>query len=251
MQFSQFEQNLQKLAFPHLLRIVLDLRFPGNIRQNSGDSPSFPPDFVRSFISRPQITRSLASLFYGCPNIHAASIIPVPSLPNIPPSIHPRIPPPCPSQDVSIHHYDVTFSPAVSNKGIMRLLVRQVAEQHAAEFVSPSGRPLMPVFDGRKNLYTADALPFESRDFHVQLQDKEKRAGAGGGPGGAQRGEAARPRIFKVAVKLAEVYHVATLVQFLTGRQAEIPQVILQVGGGERKGARDEHARGRKRGMSM
>ncbi|CAI5528625.1 unnamed protein product, partial [Closterium sp. Naga37s-1] len=154
-------------------------------------------------------------------------------------------------QDLVIYHYDVDFSPALASKGVMRAAVRQLAETYSAQLVPPGGAPsapVRPVFDGMKNIFTARPLPFDSQEFRVVLPEKDEGAGAGrGGGGGGGRGGSSsgagrggrrggrgggerRERAVKVTVKLAQQYPMSSMTSFLQGRQADIPQVLLQVG---------------------
>ncbi|CAI5515721.1 unnamed protein product [Closterium sp. Naga37s-1] len=154
-------------------------------------------------------------------------------------------------QDLVIYHYDVDFSPALASKGVMRAAIRQLAETYSAQLVSPApggapSAPVRPVFDGMKNIFTARPLPFDSQEFRVVLPDKDEGAGGGrGGGGGGGRGGSSsgagrgggrggrgggerRERAVKVTVKLAQQYPMSSMASFLQGRQADIPQVLLQ-----------------------
>ncbi|CAI6005992.1 unnamed protein product [Closterium sp. NIES-64] len=153
--------------------------------------------------------------------------------------------------DLVIYHYDVDFSPALASKGVMRAAIRQLAETYSAQLVSPApggapSAPVRPVFDGMKNIFTARPLPFDSQEFRVVLPDKDEGAGGGrGGGGGGGRGGSSsgagrgggrggrgggerRERAVKVTVKLAQQYPMSSMASFLQGRQADIPQVLLQ-----------------------
>ncbi|CAI5508532.1 unnamed protein product [Closterium sp. Naga37s-1] len=153
-------------------------------------------------------------------------------------------------QDLVIYHYDVDFSPALASKGVMRAAIRQLAETYSAQLVSPApggapSAPVRPVFDGMKNIFTARPLPFDSQEFCVVLPEKDEaagggRGGAGGGRGGSSSGGGRgggrggrgggerRERAVKVTVKLAQQYPMSSMASFLQGRQADIPQVLLQ-----------------------
>ncbi|KAK6128215.1 hypothetical protein DH2020_038041 [Rehmannia glutinosa] len=73
----------------------------------------------------------------------------------------------------------------------------------------------LPVYDGRKSLYTAGPLPFGSKDFKITLIDEED------GPGGARR-----ERVFTVVIKFAARADLHHLGMFLQGRQADAPQAL-------------------------
>lgn len=63
----------------------------------------------------------------------------------------------------------VAISPEVIskkvNRDVMTTLVRTYGESHLAQKI--------PAYDGRKSLYTAGPLPFESKEFVVDLKDKK------------------------------------------------------------------------------
>lgn len=60
------------------------------------------------------------------------------------------------------------------NRDVMAQLTKMYGETHLGKRI--------PAYDGRKSLYTAGALPFESRDFVVEL-DKDLRDGSGSSSG--------------------------------------------------------------------
>ncbi|KAJ7297230.1 hypothetical protein O6H91_Y072000 [Diphasiastrum complanatum] len=76
----------------------------------------------------------------------------------------------------------------------------------------------LPVYDGRKSLYTAGPLPFNYKEFQISLPDEEEGSTT-----------ARRDRQFKVVIKFAARADLHHLGQFLAGRQADAPQEALQV----------------------
>ncbi|XP_022729133.1 protein argonaute 5-like isoform X2 [Durio zibethinus] len=116
-----------------------------------------------------------------------------------------------------LHHYDVTITPEVTskkvNRAIMELLTKMYKESHL-------GRRC-PAYDGRKSLYTAGALPFESKEFVVKLIDEDR--------GGSSSSSARKERQFKVAIKLASKPDLHNLREFLCRRYFECPQETIQV----------------------
>ncbi|KAG9145398.1 hypothetical protein Leryth_008322 [Lithospermum erythrorhizon] len=88
--------------------------------------------------------------------------------------------------DKDLHHYDVSITPEVSSRGVNRAVMEQLVRLYRESYL---GRRL-PVYDGRKSLYTAGPLPFVSKEFKIILVDDED------GPGGAKRE-------FKVVIKFA------------------------------------------------
>jgi eukaryotic translation initiation factor 2C len=105
----------------------------------------------------------------------------------------------------------------------------------------------LPVYDGRKSLYTAGPLPFTSKTFEITLQDEEDSiSGAHGGQRYALLSYTCldffqnsvltlffyrlrRERAFKVVIKFAARADLHHLAMFLAGKQADAPQEALQV----------------------
>ncbi|ESQ51256.1 hypothetical protein EUTSA_v10016181mg [Eutrema salsugineum] len=116
--------------------------------------------------------------------------------------------------DRDLYHYDVSISPEVIskkvNRDVMTTLVRTYGESHLAQKT--------PAYDGRKSIYTAGPLPFESKEFDVDLNDK-KVAGS----------SSRRERKFKVAIKLASRPDLFQLQQFLRRKQRDVPYEAIQV----------------------
>lgn len=63
---------------------------------------------------------------------------------------------------VVIHHYDVSISNDVSPP-----VNRRIFEQLTKSYRTSDLGGAQPVFDGRKNIFSAKELPFESRTFDV------------------------------------------------------------------------------------
>uniref|UniRef100_A0A0E0NJ26 Uncharacterized protein n=1 Tax=Oryza rufipogon TaxID=4529 RepID=A0A0E0NJ26_ORYRU len=120
--------------------------------------------------------------------------------------------------DKDLHQYDVSITPEVPSRGVNRAVIGEIVTQYRQSHLG--GR--LPVYDGRKSLYTAGPLPFTSRTFDVILQDEEESLAVGQG---AQR----RERPFKVVIKFAARADLHHLAMFLAGRQADAPQEALQV----------------------
>jgi eukaryotic translation initiation factor 2C len=116
--------------------------------------------------------------------------------------------------DKDLHHYDVTITPEVTSRGVNRAVMKQLVDNYRDSHLGSR----LPAYDGRKSLYTAGPLPFNSKEFRINLLDEE--VGAGG-----QR----REREFKVVIKLvarADLHHLG---MFLEGKQSDAPQEALQV----------------------
>ncbi|OMO58271.1 Argonaute/Dicer protein, PAZ [Corchorus capsularis] len=119
--------------------------------------------------------------------------------------------------DNDLHHYDVSITPEVISKKVNRDIMTELALKYRQSHLG--GR--MPAYDGRKSLYTAGALPFESKEFLVKLIDKDR--------GDSSSGSARKERQFKVAIKLASKPDLHYLREFLSRRHFEAPQETIQV----------------------
>ncbi|KAH0918481.1 hypothetical protein HID58_026141 [Brassica napus] len=115
--------------------------------------------------------------------------------------------------DRDLYHYDVSISPEVIskkvNRDVMTTLVKTYGESHMAKKI--------PAYDGRKSLYTAGPLPFESKEFVVDLNDKKPAASS------------KRDRKFRVAIKLASRPDLHQLQEFLRRKQRDAPYETIQV----------------------
>uniref|UniRef100_J3LTS6 Piwi domain-containing protein n=2 Tax=Oryza brachyantha TaxID=4533 RepID=J3LTS6_ORYBR len=115
--------------------------------------------------------------------------------------------------DNNLFHYDVSINPESKSRATNREVLNELIKLHGK--TSLGGK--LPAYDGRKSLYTAGSLPFESEEFVVKLIDPEKRD--------KERAE----REYKITIRIAgrtDLYH---LQQFLLGRQRDMPQETIQV----------------------
>lgn len=67
----------------------------------------------------------------------------------------------------------VKITPEVSSRTVNRAIMAELVRLYRA---SDLGMRL-PAYDGRKNLYTAGTLPFDSREFVVRLTDEDDGTG--------------------------------------------------------------------------
>ncbi|KAH0469624.1 hypothetical protein IEQ34_001182 [Dendrobium chrysotoxum] len=116
--------------------------------------------------------------------------------------------------DKDFYQYDVSITPEVSSRRVNRSVIKELVRMFKASHLG--GR--LPVYDGRKSLYTAGSLPFTSKEFQITLVDEDDGAGA-----------ARRQRNFKVVIKHAARTDLYQLKMFLAGRQADAPQEALQI----------------------
>ncbi|CAN0891403.1 Protein argonaute 1 [Linum grandiflorum] len=108
----------------------------------------------------------------------------------------------------------VTITPEVASRGVNRAVINQLVALYRESHLAKR----LPAYDGRKSLYTAGPLPFQSKEFRITLVDEDDGTGA-------QR----REREFRVVIKLAARADLHHLGQFLQGKQADAPQEALQV----------------------
>ncbi|XP_062030666.1 protein argonaute 1-like [Rosa rugosa] len=117
--------------------------------------------------------------------------------------------------DKDLHQYDVTITPEVTSRGVNRAVMSQLVKTYKDSHLSSR----LPAYDGRKSLYTAGPLPFQSKEFKITLLDDEE----------GQAGQARRERDFRVVIKFAARADLHHLGLFLQGRIADAPQEALQV----------------------
>lgn len=111
--------------------------------------------------------------------------------------------------DKDIYHYDVTIMPESISRERNRSIINELVRLHKQYL---DGR--LPVYDGRKSIYTAGPLPFKTKEFVVKLANPVK---------GNKREEE-----YKVTIKHASKTDIYSLRQFLAGRQRELPQDTIQ-----------------------
>ncbi|KAF6166948.1 hypothetical protein GIB67_030641 [Kingdonia uniflora] len=115
--------------------------------------------------------------------------------------------------DKDFNHYDVTIVPEVTSRSVNRAIIAQLIKVYRE---SDLGMRL-PVYDGRKGLYTVGLPPFTSKEFCVTLVEEDDGTGI------------TRERHFRVAIKLVARSNLHYLREFLAGKQADAPRNTLQV----------------------
>ncbi|XVE79341.1 hypothetical protein DITRI_Ditri14bG0050400 [Diplodiscus trichospermus] len=118
--------------------------------------------------------------------------------------------------DIDLHHYDVSITPEITSKKVNRAIIQRLIDLYQQSHLG--GR--LPAYDGRKSLYTAGALPFESNNFTVKLID--------GDGSGSSSSSARKERQFKVTIKMASRPELHHLWEFLFRGQPECPQETIQ-----------------------
>ncbi|KAJ4832122.1 argonaute 5 [Turnera subulata] len=124
--------------------------------------------------------------------------------------------------DKDLYHYDVTITPEVTSKKVNREVISKLVDSYKAQL---GGR--VAAYDGRKSLYTAGPLPFESKDdFVVKLSRKDNNIPAADH---SSDSTSTRGREFKVAVKYAAMVDTYNLRQFLSGQHRDVPHDVIQI----------------------
>uniref|UniRef100_A0ACD5W5V3 Uncharacterized protein n=1 Tax=Avena sativa TaxID=4498 RepID=A0ACD5W5V3_AVESA len=122
--------------------------------------------------------------------------------------------------DKDLHQYDVSITteikgkPEIPSRVVGRAVMEELVKLHKVSYLG--GR--LPAYDGSKSMYTAGALPFTSKEFHITLLDEDDGSGLD-----------RRERTFKVVIRFAARADLHRLEQFIAGTQAEAPQEALQV----------------------
>ncbi|CAJ1979202.1 unnamed protein product [Sphenostylis stenocarpa] len=130
-----------------------------------------------------------------------------------------------------LYHYDVSkvyrtrvaITPEIPSKKVSRDVIGLLVQAHRESMLGNR----IPAYDGRKSLYTAGPLPFESKDFKVKLGDDDEL-----GPGSTSSplipARKKREREFRVTIRFAAKTDLNHLSQFLNRRQLDCPQETIQ-----------------------
>ncbi|KAA8535033.1 hypothetical protein F0562_030036 [Nyssa sinensis] len=112
-----------------------------------------------------------------------------------------------------LSQYSVEVTPEVTsikmNKAIMTQLVKLYRDTDLGM--------MLPVYDGRRSLYTAGVLPFITKEFTVTLVDGDELIGI------------TREREFKVTIKFVAHASMLQLRELLSGKQVGAPQEVLKI----------------------
>ncbi|KAG8134005.1 hypothetical protein E2320_011768 [Naja naja] len=110
---------------------------------------------------------------------------------------------------MDIYHYELDIKPEKCPRRVNREIVEHMVQHFKAQIFGDR----KPVFDGRKNLYTAMPLPI-GRDKQVELEVTLPGEG--------------KDRIFKVAIKWMSVVSLQALHDALSGRLPSVPFETIQ-----------------------
>ncbi|KAF0909917.1 hypothetical protein E2562_001181, partial [Oryza meyeriana var. granulata] len=103
----------------------------------------------------------------------------------------------------------VAITPESRSRERNRTIIKELIRSHQQYL---DGR--LPVYDGRKGMFTAGPLPFTNREFVIKISNPDR----------GNQGE----KEFKVTIKDAAKLGMYSLKQFLAGRQRELPQDTIQ-----------------------
>ena len=65
----------------------------------------------------------------------------------------------------------MSVSPEVTSRGVNRAVMDQLIDLYRGSLLGNKS----PAYDGRKNLYTAGPLPFESKEFVIRLVNRDEQ----------------------------------------------------------------------------
>ncbi|KAI3683581.1 hypothetical protein L1987_84089 [Smallanthus sonchifolius] len=105
------------------------------------------------------------------------------------------------------HQYDVAIAPEVTSKTKCREIMKFLSSLYRASHLNN----LLLAYDGKKSVFAAGPLPFESKEFVVKITEND-----------------GREREFRVTIKFAAKKDLHYLKQFLSGRHPDIPQETIQ-----------------------
>uniref|UniRef100_A0A5B6ZZU0 Uncharacterized protein n=1 Tax=Davidia involucrata TaxID=16924 RepID=A0A5B6ZZU0_DAVIN len=112
-----------------------------------------------------------------------------------------------------LNQYSVKVMPEVTsikmNKAIMTQLVKLYRDTDLGM--------MLPVYDGRRNLYTAGVLPFTTKEFTVTLANDDELIST------------TKEREFKVTIKFVAHASMLQLRELLSGKQVGTPQEALKI----------------------
>ncbi|KAK8913853.1 Protein argonaute PNH1 [Platanthera zijinensis] len=115
--------------------------------------------------------------------------------------------------DKDLHHYDVIITPEVRSKQMNRAIISELVRVYRETEMGMR----LPAYDGRKSLYTAGFLPFNSKEFAVKLTEEDEGMGIN------------RAKEYEVAIKFVARVDLHHLRLFIEKKQSHVPQDALQV----------------------
>ncbi|KAG8043018.1 hypothetical protein GUJ93_ZPchr0092g38062 [Zizania palustris] len=111
--------------------------------------------------------------------------------------------------DKTIYHYDIAITPESISRERNRTIIKELIRLQQQYL---DGR--LPVYDGRKGMFTAGPLPFTNREFLVNIVNPQR----------GSKGE----KEYRVTITEVAKLDMYSLKQFMAGRQRELPQDTIQ-----------------------
>ncbi|XP_019192368.1 PREDICTED: protein argonaute PNH1-like [Ipomoea nil] len=115
--------------------------------------------------------------------------------------------------DRNLSQYTVKFSPEINSTRLNKAIMTELVKRHKETELGNR----LPVYDGRRMLYTAGLLPFNTKDFIITLADDDEWSGI------------TKERRFSVTIKFSAQADMAQLHNFLAGKQADAPFQVLKI----------------------
>ena len=115
--------------------------------------------------------------------------------------------------DTDLSQYSVTITPEVASLKINKSIMAQLVKLHRDTDLGMR----LPVYDGKRVLYTAGLLPFVSKEFTVKLVEEDEGTGI------------TKEREFKVTIKFVGITSMVQLREFLAGKQVDTPHEIIRI----------------------
>lgn len=112
-----------------------------------------------------------------------------------------------------LSHYKVDITPEVNSSKLNKAVMAQLVKLHRETDLGAR----LPVYDGKRNLYTAGLLPFTSKEFRVILVDD------------CEGFESTKENEFKVKIEFVGFARMDGLQELLSGKQVRAPQEALTV----------------------
>ena len=76
-------------------------------------------------------------------------------------------------REMTLVSSQVSISPEITSRVVSRAVMQELVKLHRESYLG--GR--LPAYDGRNSMYTAGALPFTSKEFHITLLDQDDGPG--------------------------------------------------------------------------
>ncbi|XP_027345227.1 protein argonaute 5 isoform X5 [Abrus precatorius] len=117
-----------------------------------------------------------------------------------------------------LYHYDVSITPEITSKKVCREVMSLLTQMYHDVMGKRT-----PAYDGRKSLFTAGPLPFQSKEFVVKLSNDDEQVSSS-----SATAKKKREREFRVTIRYASKTDLHHLTQFLNRLQLDCPQETIQ-----------------------